>query len=450
MMRQFNLGFFLALVTLGFSNASFVIATEAGGGEQDGISLLAEAVRYAGSNPKVVRSGRVLLNISRKSEGTSEEQFRRDLDAQKKFLEKRIASLPENDRNRRLFAKQLETAEEDLRKVQAALTNQNYRCQIVFGTAPGQFQDVKQTLYSRVSTNPDVWKVQYVLVGGLKDVKTRTFLQLIEDRKEVRVECNKWGIDQIYEFGRIRGQRAAMWTAVLLLNSDKTINWNYEINEETVQELRRVNKTLQKEKTDVGIRIAGTTSFEGEKVSIVEVLSGQGGGKWVVWVDPSRGYICPRIEEYVRAKLKHLYLSTGYYLEQKSGLWWPRTHVATTYSPNGDIQVETTYAMTPEATAINVPVDPKEYVLPVKAGFHVIDDRNSKPLHYMVAQPTDLRLVKGEIDLSDSKIFMPDQPAQATVFESNSWRPYAIAVSLFLIVLLLFTLYWRHRRRVTV
>ena len=397
------------------------------------------------------------VSVTRTSKGLSEDQFQKQLEAHKQALQKRVASLPEGGRNRTLFLKQVETAEQDLRKANSQLSNQTYRAQFVFRGVENQFQDVKQVLLTYPDGKPDTWKEDSVLIGSQKNGKTWTYLHRGMNR-EVTVDLNRWGIDHIFEFGRLRGARATLMTAVLLIGTDMKVSRDYQFNTDVLQKLVQLNREWQKTSPDRGIRFVGTTRLEGADVSIVQASwasgpqASQSLGKLKVWIDPARGYICPRIEEHSGEGLAHLYVSKEYFLDQNSGLWWPHIHTDTEYSPTGEVQAETTYEMTPSATALNPPVDSKEFALSVKKGVAILDRRNGKAVAYRAENDMNLELNKGEIDLGGINLLKQvplHQPRVISALASDSWRPYLVVVSLFLIFVFSFLLYWRHGKRAT-
>jgi hypothetical protein len=114
---------------------------------------------------------------------------------------------------------------------------------------------------------------------------------------------------------------------------------------------------------------------------------------------------------------------------------------------------ETIYEMMPESVALNVPIDSKEFAFPVKAGFHIRDQRSGNGVSYYARKDLNLQLNRGQIDFTDGKLFrtMPPLPRVANAAVVNNMRRFiVVAVCLSFIFLFSFLLYRRHKNIVFV
>ena len=101
------------------------------------------------------------------------------------------------------------------------------------------------------------------------------------------------------------------------------------------------------------IRLAGRETLEGAELQIVEI-DHVDGSKRKVWIDPDRGYICPRNELYEGKRLVSKTESTGYFLEPKSGLYFPENHTDTTWDKQSGRQLaQWKYHVDPQSLVLN-------------------------------------------------------------------------------------------------
>ncbi len=82
------------------------------------------------------------------------------------------------------------------------------------------------------------------------------------------------------------------------------------------------------------IRVTGKEQYDDGQAEAMAVEYAPGGVlRQRTWIDPSRGYICPKIQVFdvKTKKMTQEYLSKDYFLHKKSGLWYPATHAQSTF-----------------------------------------------------------------------------------------------------------------------
>lgn len=373
---------------VGFSSPS------SGAGE-DGFLMLMEAARNSGLNPAILHSGRITARREQTRE-ISEAEIQRDVADYKRHLEERLAifSKSRDVANRDLTLKSIENAQADRRKALHSLYNKTSKYEFTFrGVEP--FTDVKQRI---LSAEPDADR-EFIAIGSHLKLGTDTFLRKDSDSSPITVD-RSYAAYPFNEFGRARGRTLQCLTAMLLLGTAD--HGDHRFNQGTIARIRGHLKNGS------GYSIQKQVEFEGGTVSVVEISPQRpsitdrfGVQKALVWIDPARGYICPKIEEYVGDRVFKSYESSGYFLDRNSGLWWPRSHVETEYDTNtGAVKSRVAYAMTPEETALNVPIDDDEFAFRAKRGMEIADNQEGTGPRYYVANDTSLRMKHGVLDLT--------------------------------------------------
>lgn len=388
--------------------------TVASAGE-DGFALLLETLRNAGSNPAVIQSGRLHARVHSFHQPISEAQYRKEFADYKKEIENRRSMLRKDDVvNHDLTAKALKNAEADFRDLQRRLSDKSAEYDVSFrGVDP--FVDVKQ----RISI-PDRSGAEQlgdeegdIAIGSSFDGARFTFIHKVRFYPKSLNVVRDYGVLPFNEFGRVRGNTLQFLTALLLLGTAD--HREYRFNRETIEKVRNLYKTLPGDA--LPYRVLKKVEFEGGTVSVLEIpllfdkanSTRLGFNKTHVWVDPARGYICPKIEEFDGDRVVRRFDSTGFFLDPNSGLWWPRVHKVTEYDEKSPvIKEEETFTMAPETTALNITIADDEFVYHATRGMNLQDDQRGNPGSiYHVVKDTSLRLKDGVLDVANNPALVP-------------------------------------------
>jgi hypothetical protein len=161
-------------------------------------------------------------------------------------------------------------------------------------------------------------------------------------------------------------------------------------------------------------RLLKQETVDGHELSVLESTS-SGGSKRTFWIDPARGYVCPRSESYDAAgRLVRTQEASGFFLDAASGIWFAEHQVKTDFNPETAKQTRRTdWHLHPKSVKINYPVSDKEFSLPILASTLVHDQRTGGR-DWRATQDTVLALVDGSLDLGStpglSRIGLPQTP----------------------------------------
>jgi len=91
--------------------------------------------------------------------------------------------------------------------------------------------------------------------------------------------------------------------------------------------------------------------------------------------------------------------SNGYFLHEKSGLWFPAKYSYTEYVDGKTIREQRTYEIDRKTLQVNQAVSDEEFAVTVPVGATVLDVRRGKRLNYVASNPVTLSLAEGGLDL---------------------------------------------------
>lgn len=407
-------------VLLGFG----LILGPSASADESGFTLLVDTLRNSGRNPAVVHSGRITVHVHLIRQPPTEAEFRKELEQYKDQLKERLSLFSSDPVNRKLTQQALDNAEVDYQKSQKESDDNISNYEIVFqGVDP--FVDVKQRI---TSTDPKGGAVREGLlaIGGRHNPSTNTFLRQTPTWSTIDVD-HSYMVEPFNEFGRARGTTLQFLTVMLLLGTPN--NSDYHFNPETIEKTRVL---LTRVGATSGWRVVGKREFEGGTASVLEIAPAAGArstfsrigvNRTLVWVDPARGYICPRIEEYSGERPSRVYESSGFFLDRNSGLWWPRLHTDTVYDAESGATKETKiYTMTPERTALNVPVGDEDFTFHATPKMKVCDKQGGSDVVYQVVKAASLRLKDGAFDLANNPALVPERDILGGLFPFQPGR----------------------------
>jgi len=145
------------------------------------------------------------------------------------------------------------------------------------------------------------------------------------------------------------------------------------------------------------VRLVAKESFEGSEVYVVEI--GRSNGKRKVWIDPARGYICPRNEFYDGDRLVRKTESSGYFLEPTSKLYFPAFHKESVWdAQQGYREITLSYRVEPKSLRLNCPVPSEEFSISVAPSTRIVDSRGGGR-DWQSTKEVSLEFAAGKLDL---------------------------------------------------
>lgn len=146
-------------------------------------------------------------------------------------------------------------------------------------------------------------------------------------------------------------------------------------------------------------RLIKKETIDGHELAVIEAVS-SAGTKRVLWIDPARGYVCPRIESYDTAgRLTATSEGSGYFAEASSGVWFAGRYVKTLFDPaSGEQTRQTKWNVDRSTVKINYAIPADEFSMPITNATFVFDDRPGGRA-WQAMQSTRLGIADGSLDL---------------------------------------------------
>jgi hypothetical protein len=432
--------------------------------------LFVEAIQNQGANGHIIHSGKITFILSEEKKTDSEEIIQKNVNTYVQHYKEELKNTPKDTKRYNYLTNMLQNRnliEKECRKTSQKLANTINKYQIIFrGGTP--FTDVKQEIFNLSNLHDENIKKD----NEMTNEKNVPILKLIGNNvnpfgksmyighnvnagNTITIESN-WAIPLINELGRARGHRFSSFTALFLLGGTQEQMKSFSFNQDFIEQFIALNDDLVKNTKTAGIRITGQRNFEDSFVWILTIpqptdirVKRNVNGKTVIWVDPTRGYICPLIEEYVQDICVVRYESSDYYQDKSSGIWFPRKTIDTEFDLVTKEQLRrVTYEIIHEETDFNIPISDDEFVFPIVAGWTVMDKQSGRQNSYRVVRDTKLKFEKGRIALNESRDFIADDVMSSVNLPvSNEWmiRMFCIVIG---VVFVLFALFHFRRRTI--
>jgi len=300
----------------------------------NGFPLLVEAIRHSGRSDDVIQTGRLILTETIRKQPLNARDYDERYENYLTMLREQrdIFEQLGHDENKRSVEEAIHNAPEGFSKMERSLNNQTHNICMTF-----EGVDPCKRVATRYTTIRDGVPDRYVVLRGTLGRRTagesKDYIRHRPDSnpRDITIQNSTIVIPPVYEFGRFRGRSAVMLHAFLLDES--------RLSEPTLDEAKiatdnRLNLDVIKVSDGKnGIRIVGEEVIEGSLCIIFETddPNASWARGWLsrlkVWVDPARGFITPRIIEYLDGTPNVEYVSSDYELLGDSGLWWPQSHI---------------------------------------------------------------------------------------------------------------------------
>lgn len=119
-----------------------------------------------------------------------------------------------------------------------------------------------------------------------------------------------------------------------------------------------------------------------------------------VWIDPARGFVCPRRETYAgKGLVTARFEASSYFKAPGTDFWIAGEASETVYNMKSELLMTKRYQLEPQSLQFNVPISAAEFVVNVEPGLTIVDHRPGGR-SWRVDEATRLSFVDGRLDLA--------------------------------------------------
>ena len=166
------------------------------------------------------------------------------------------------------------------------------------------------------------------------------------------------------------------------------------------------------------------------------------------WIDPSRGYVCPRIEVYDDKTWNIIdeYCSSGYFLDVKTGLWFPENYEHKKSNPKDASMVHRrVYKLNRLSFVLNEKIADEAFSLDIPERTYIQDERVSPHRNYESIDTGTVSLKEGGLDLDKMNWLQNVEYPLENVATENRFLRLRVFFSILGAILILIALYrmWR-------
>ncbi|MDR2439461.1 MAG: hypothetical protein LBE12_08865 [Planctomycetaceae bacterium] len=198
----------------------------------------------------------------------------------------------------------------------------------------------------------------------------------------------------VFRWGRIQGQYAFFSVISLLDSSDHD---KFIFSASTIEQFKQ---TVIKTNPEAFI-LMNEEAYDNNAFAKVVEVKVKGKLLQRYWIDPARGYICPLVQIYDNntGNLVEEYISKNYFLDQKTGLWFPEHYIYCNYdSKTSKEQKRNEYLVNRDTFILNNKFSDEEFSLDVPEGI-IINDKRGELIQYKAESSGTLSLASGGLDL---------------------------------------------------
>lgn len=396
---------FRCVIILGLSVYTLVFV-HLYGAEISGMDVFIKACQNQGLNGALIRSGYAEMELHefrRINIAAEKERIERSIEATKKLFKddpETLNNLVKSDEERRDNLKEEETY--------------RFRYAILFkGNDPGS--GLRRVVLDRLfDSRNELYSGRSDTLISRGDIKGNNLTALMDAANggEVRIGLGNFYVEPFQKFGRVQGTLSKMATVSML---DPNVLDQFVFLAHKIENLKKTMRQLAGSSGATILQISGNTSYDdgaGNAV-ILESQNAKGIVYMRYWIDPSRGYVCPLVQEYSpeNGKILKEYTSGDYFLHAKSGLWYPATHEEKTWDENETLTESQLYTIDPDTFQFNQPVSDQEFYIDVPEGQTVVDSRGMPsmtplPTYHSIDKGT-LSLAKNGLNLSEMTWLSP-------------------------------------------
>jgi len=412
--------------------------------ELGALDVFIESCRNSGENINLIQSGYAEFESSRESHFRSEQAQERLKVAESKMREafeaqvrKSLADAPPG-----VLRREIEGIKEMKLFTQQGKTDFRHK---LFFTGNDIFFNLNDAICKRYRVTEQFaqgkWGLNdFVIMEGSPN-GTMVLASFMPGTRTATVEAV---VQPGYEFQRFGRMHMSSTYHSLLACMESQDRKEFQITDKAVE----VFKEKMKGK-NYSFEIAGTASYDDNQTATVVEIKSEGRVIERFWIDTARGYICPLIQCFDEdGALEREAKSSGYFLHDKTDLFYPERYEETRLSPMTGTTV-TAYTLNRATFQLNHAVSDKMFTLDIPEGTKVIDKRTEgEEINYRAMDKGELSLAKSGLDLDKMEwlwregdlSFFDKPPSSAT-----QWlRGISILLGVFFIAFALFIKFRRY------
>jgi len=432
----------MRLLTLVCIVLSYYFVLPCTGAQPDGIDLFVKACQNRGTNSTLLRSFYVEFERTYYTPKKSQDDL-------EKLARQYVAEIREQLGDDHPRIRQMTDIPATIESLNMQFNNpREERFRLLY-----RADDVSRRLWS-VAIDKKVdgrWEQKSEFIGDYKGYKNHESAFLISDMSRVDVGNLSGSFEDIVNMGRLQGKMLPIVEAFFMMGTDLA---KYEFAQANIDKFRQ---ETEKQRTTGKVSpfiLIGQTEYDREGSNAYVVESKQNG---VIaeryWIDASRGYICPLVQYFDdKGKIVQEFKSSDYFLEERSGLWFPAQFSEFTAAQKGEPEERFDYRINPTTLRANFPVADEEFCINVRENLRVADQRYSrdgKGISYKAFENGTLSLAKGGLDLDKMTWLVNEGELE---MKGSDGRFYRIVRAVFMsvgIILILFGLYrlWMRRKQ---
>jgi hypothetical protein len=260
-----------------------------------------------------------------------------------------------------------------------------------------------------------------------------------KEARFARVTNENQKVERFQDFGRMTGEVCFILT--FLFSADGDIS-KLQSNNELLDSIKNVN---QKEQV---FSIVKSETNSDSSVYIIDYHP-KSYRMAQYWIDPSHGYTCPHIIEYwPNGNKKSEYISSEYFLNKASGIYFPKLHIEKQYDQEGTIIHEVKNDIISESLSFNCPISEDEFTVELEPGNVVLDERvPQKNIRYVVDENSKLMFKNGKLDLVAVKGLAPFQEKENIALRQVNRSRISLIIAINLVIIFFILLKIRKKLR---
>lgn len=396
------------ILSMAFLLVCSVISLFQTGRADDGVDIFLKAVDYQRNHGALI-TGRVSYSMVLTNGGKSEEEINDEIDELAAELDRFFPDTPK-EKNRYDATQSVKSKYSSKRHID--------------GTFQFDYSKDKDS-YSKVSlifdNNPNNQTINIEKKESAKGAKKSEGALYEAGASTVFVNRTASTAGDFSHFGRLQGLTPGLMAIII---SQKGLAAAKDQIKSTAEALKQAEvnvKTLEivdtkpfTDGTDGAEAITIESSF-GEKITQRYIIV------------PALGYICPLEQVYDQntGNLTNEYVAGDFFLNEKTGLYYPGTYIESEYNPStGALVTKKEYKVEKESLSLNEPMSPADFALDVPEGIWVQDVRDGKKELFRASSDGVLSLAPGGLDLSKMSWLSKDtgEPSQKHASDAKDGR----------------------------
>ncbi|GHT16820.1 hypothetical protein FACS1894189_1480 [Planctomycetales bacterium] len=264
--------------------------------------------------------------------------------------------------------------------------------------------------------------------------------------QEIVIETTHTNPEDFINMGRLRGDLLAVVEVFLMTGTNLS---KHEFAQANIDKFRQEAEKQKASGLADPLIVAGLVEYDSSK-SRAYVVESKKKGKVAerFWIDASLGYVCPLVQYFDdNGSLVQEYKASNYFLDERSGLWFPVLYTEFVAAQKGEQEVRREYRIDPKKLRANFPVADEEFCIDVQENTVISDVRKGQNTRFKAFEKGALSLAKNGLDL-DNKDWLARTGESAVRVTPNPSR-YVIPVILASIgtILIVFGLYrlWKQK-----